>query len=216
MMEKMKYLWIFLLIFVVSCAGERTVDDSFEEVEEQEPIPEDVELPKEEPPEEIDAPVEETVEEPEPTEEQQEIIDRTKTEQVILIEKTGFSPRESRIMHGNSVVWEVNQMYAKVACYKQDGNKISSRLFTSGRIIQNETFAYEFDKPGKYLCIDPVYGSRGNVTILGDEPTASITGGVIADLTSKGSVATTIIAAIVFFALAVAFSGRRNPKSRNV
>src|SRR3989344_2047504 len=107
-------------------------------------------------------------------------------EKRIIIERKAMNPEVLNIHTGEKVVWEVSdqEKFHSLSCY-QDVDGQHERVFKTDRLYDTYEYSYKFDRPGNYLCIDSVFGSRGNIAVM-DNPDNEITGKVIAVNSLKG------------------------------
>ena len=160
---KKRLVIIFLLIFLVSCTS-KTESTQTEQIPA---LPQEVSYPRADPP----VPSLETPQRIQETEQKQ-------TQHRILIKRFTFDPANTQVSLGQEVIWQVDDVekFHMIACYQSLDGK-NARLFTSERLYHQKSFSFAFEEVGRYLCIDPVFGIRGNVTVVA--PLVPITGSFV-------------------------------------
>lgn len=103
----------------------------------------------------------------------------------ILIKRSAFDPANAQVSLGQEVTWQVDdaEKFHMIACYQSIDGK-NARLFTSERLYHQTSFSFAFEDVGRYLCIDPVFGIRGNVTVVA--PLVPITGSFVSVQSVEG------------------------------
>ena len=77
--------------------------------------------------------------------------------------KNLFAPDKLDVEKGAVLEWHIlDEKRHKISCYDLKDNW---RVFSSKNFYPGETIENSFDKKGKYLCVDAIYGARGYISV---------------------------------------------------
>ena len=123
------------------------------------------------------------------------------TSVLIQISRYSFDKMDITIQKGTTVTWKnLDTRRHRIACYTTE--KQSNQRFYFGEImLEGGKNTYTFNEPGRFLCIDAVFGIRGFVNVEEKQP---LTGNAIL-AALKGSLGSAN-AFLIFISIAVALT----------
>ena len=82
----------------------------------------------------------------------------------VTVEISGksFQPSNVEMRSSQTITWlNRNEKPHFVACYEN-----TQRVFLSDKILSGEDFSTRFTKPGRYFCIETIYGAKMNISVV--------------------------------------------------